>query len=208
MTQNFSLDKPIHFRFNKTVMDTQDHPRFANTSHFSTEEFPQVIGFCDRDNATHVLHTNEEVYEYKLHGKIVYVVKKQHGRWQITEFEDAKITRSSTDVTLGNVLLRALAFVETDRTKQQSRTNILIPVAAADKERAVAIMYHLGGYPQSFLPWTAELLFIKNTFLDPQLDFLAYPYVPVEYIPWLREQLREASITGQEQKRTVWIYQK
>jgi len=189
-------------------MDKLVRPGAVNHQHFSAEQFPEIIAFCERDNKSHVVTNTEETYEYKLHGKTIYMVKKCSGKWEIVEFDDKSIVRVSTSDNLGMVLMSALTFKETDRPKQDARTNILIPVNVKEREKALALMYYFGGYPTSLLPVTAEYLLIKEKFIDPQYDFLAYSFVPIEYIAWLREELKNAGITGHGKNMTIWIYKK
>jgi hypothetical protein len=189
-------------------MDSDNKPQVANRDHFSSGELPRIIAFCERDEKTHVKHAEEESYEYKLNDQVVYVLKKKSGRFEIVEFDGNKILRVSAGDNLEDVLMRALAFSENDRDKQEKRTNILFPVKKVDAERVMAIMYYLGGYPRSFFPNSAEFQFVRDTFLDPEIDFLSYSYVPVNYIPWLREELKNAGFIGQDKNRTLWTYKK
>jgi hypothetical protein len=69
-------------------------------------------------------------------------------------------------------------------------------------------MYYLGGYPGNFLPMLPEMEIIKEKFVDPDLDFLAYSHVPVEYIEWLREELKNSGVLGEGKNRNIWIYKK
>src|SRR5947207_1788197 len=133
-------------------MDENSKPKTVNDKHFSTEQFPNIIAFCQRENGTHVIHDDEESYEYKFNEQVVYVLKKKGNRWEIVEFDGHKILRVSADSNLESVLMRALSFSENDKSKQEERTNILIPVKKIDAERVMAIMYYLGGYPRSFFP--------------------------------------------------------
>jgi hypothetical protein len=69
-------------------------------------------------------------------------------------------------------------------------------------------MYYYGGYPGNFLLMTPELALIIDMFLDPEITFLAYSYVPVNYLEWLREQLKLAGILQSASTRTLWVYKK
>src|SRR5689334_1084840 len=145
-------------------MDLSNKPKQVNNVHFSQGTFPNIIGFCDRDESSHVNHSDEEAYEYKLHNNVVYLLKKMSSRWELVEFEGGKVVRVSADNTLESVLIRGLSFSEADKTKQEKRVNILFPVNTTDINRAEAIMYYLGGYPKNFLPNVSEINFIKDTF--------------------------------------------
>src|SRR4051812_30694878 len=116
-------------------MDNTTQPQVANKDHFSTQAFPHIIAFCERDEKTHVHQAEEESYEYKFDDQVVYVVKKKNNRWEIVEFDDHKILRVSADSNLESVLMRALSFSENDKTKQEKRTNIIIPIKKIDAER-------------------------------------------------------------------------
>src|SRR5688572_13798930 len=183
-------------------------PKLTNNNHFSSGDFPNIIGFCDRDEDSRVSHFDEEAYEYKLHGGVVYLLKKKSNRWELVEFDKNQIIRVSADNMLENVLMRALTFADSDKERQEKRANIIFPVKKSDIKRAEAIMYYLGGYPKSTLSQTPELQFIEQTLIDPDIEFLTYSYVPVEYVPWLREELKAAGLIGQDKNRTVWIYKK
>lgn len=182
-------------------------PQRVNANHFSTDTFPEIIAFCDRDDATHVQSGQEESYEYKLHGKTHYRLKKFAAQWELIELEENKIIRVSTGRSLGMILWQALRFAPTDKEKQENRVNILIPIAKTDVEKSLAFMYYYGGYPGNFLETSAELSLIVERFVDPNLTFLSYSYVPAEYIDWLREILKENNII-QEGIRTMWVYKK
>lgn len=182
-------------------------PQRVNADHFSTDTFPEIIAFCDRDDMTHVQSGQEESYEYKLHGKIHYRLKKFAAQWELVEIEDNKIIRVSTGRSLGMVLWQALRFSAADKAKQEARVNILIPVAKVDTEKALAFMYYYGGYPGNFLEASPELSLIVERFVDPGITFLSYSYVPAEYLDWLRETLKENAIT-QDGTRIMWVYKK
>lgn len=190
------------------MQTTATKPQAVNTSYFSVEEFPEIIGFCDRDPHTHVLAEGEESYEYKLNGKKIYLVKKQGRKWEIVEFFGEQITRVSTNTNLGLALSQALMYVPSDNDQQEERVSILIPINKVDMEKALAVMYYLGGYPANFLPRLPELQLVMDRFLDPQLAFLSYSYVPVQYLPWLNEELRTIGLIGQEKTRTILMYKK
>lgn len=182
-------------------------PTHVNSTHFSSGHFPEVIGFCDRDNNSHVTNGDIESYYYKFDDKVRFTAKRRATRWEIIRYEDSKPLKVSTGTDLGMVLVHALTFSEIDRDKQEEWTNILIPVSNRDKDKALSIMYYLGGYPGSFLQITPEFLLIKEKFIGHDMDFLAYSYVPVTYIPWLREELRKTGIIS-EGNRNIWIYKK
>ncbi len=180
----------------------------VNKNHFSTEIFPEVIAFCDREESTHVLSSNEESYEYTLNGKTVYALKKIAAQWELVELVDKKITRVSTGRSLGMVLWQALRFQDIDRAKQEERVNVLIPVARTDLEKALALMYYYGGFPGSFLETSPELKIITERFVDPELSFIAYSYVPATHLEWLREVLKTNEIIQEGAAKTLWVYKK
>jgi hypothetical protein len=185
-----------------------DKPRYVNNSHFSTGEFPSVLAFCDRDNATHIVNGDEESYQYKLGYQVVYMLKKKGPRWEVLEFDDHRIIRVNTANSLPVALFQALSFTEADKPKQDKRVNILFPVQKTDLDKALAIMYYMGGYPGNFLPQLPELTLIKEKFLDPEMEFLSFSYVPLEYIEWLRQELKNSGILGEGKNRNLWIYKK
>ena len=185
-----------------------NHPKRVNNNHFSTEKFPEVIGFCDRDDSTHILNGKEESYEYRLHGRTLYRLKKLANQWELVELHNNTIHRISAGRSLGMVLWQGLRFVDTDKSIQEERVNILFPAQKAEVEKALTLMYYYGGYPNNFLQMTPELLVIIERFVDPTLTFLAFSYVPIQYLQWLRDQLKDAGILHSGTSRTMWVYKK
>lgn len=183
-------------------------PFAVNTTYFTTEAFPEVIGFCTKDPHTHVQANGEESFEYKLQGKKMYVLKRMGDKWQIVGFLGEQILRVSTGQSLGQVLTQALTFTRSEKDKQETRVNILIPVEKKNLEKALALMYYLGGYPVNFLPVTPEYQLIIERYVKDDLTFLSYSYVPVEFIPWLNEEFKKAGIIGQQKTRTILMYKK
>ena len=179
----------------------------VNSNHFSTEKFPEVIAFCERDESSHVLTSTEESYTYALNGKVVYTLKKVNEQWELMEMDDKKVIRVSTGRSLGMVLWHALKFSSADKGKQEERVNILIPVAKTDLEKALAFMYYYGGYPGNFLDHTPELDAIMERFVDPNITFLSYSYIPVTHLEWLRGILKEDGLM-EDGANTLWIYKK
>jgi len=184
------------------------HPKLYNSNHFSTETFPEVIAFCDRVPNSHIRSDREERYSYDLKGKTIYTLKKFANQWELEEIQNNSIIRISTGRNLGLVLMQGLRFSDADKGKQEERVSILFPVLKDDLEKALALMYYFGGYPGNFLLMTPELALITERFVDPTLAFLAFPYVPVIYIDWLREQLKKAEIIQSGATRTMWVYKK
>lgn len=183
-------------------------PQAVNTDYFSTETFPEIIGFCEKDKYSHVQVGDEESFVYKLNGKRMYLLKKRSNRWEIVEYEEDKIIRVSTNKVLGLVISQALTYVSHPNDRQEFRVSILIPINKPDLEKAMAIMYYLGGYPINFLQMTPELELILNRFVDPNLTFLSYSYVPIQYLPWLNEELKKSGLIGQNKSRTILMYKK
>ena len=101
-----------------------------------------------------------------------------------------------------------MRFSDVDRGKQEERVNIIFPLAKADLEKALAFMYYYGGYPGNFLLMTSELALIIDRFVDPNLTFLSYSYVPIGYLEWLREQLKLIGITQSGTTKMLWVYKK
>jgi hypothetical protein len=184
------------------------HPKLFNSNHFSTERFPEVIGFCDRDEATHISNGTEESYNYTLNGKHIYTLKKFAAQWELAESDQNNIIRVSTGRNLGLVLMQGLRFSDADKDKQEERVNILFPTLKTEVEKAMALMYYYGGYPGNFLQMTPELSLITERFIDPNTTFLSYSYVPVSYLEWLRDQLKNAEIIESGATKTLWVYKK
>src|SRR6266702_2775350 len=97
------------------------HPKLYNSNHFSSEQFPEVIAFCDRDPNSHIQNEREECYSYELNGKMVYTLKKLANQWELEESENNTIIRISTGRNLGLVLMQGLRFSDTDKSKQDER---------------------------------------------------------------------------------------
>ncbi|HVA96638.1 MAG TPA: hypothetical protein VND99_03205 [Candidatus Acidoferrales bacterium] len=184
------------------------HPKLFNSNHFSSEKFPEVIGFCDRIQNTHIHNGQAESYSYELNGKQIYTLKRLSNQWELEESEQNTIIRVSTGRNLGLVLMQGLRFSDADKGKQEERVNILFPVQKADLEKALALMYYFGGYPGNFLLMTPELVLIVDRFVDPNISFLSFSYVPVIYLEWLREQLKNAEIIQPGAARALWVYKK
>jgi hypothetical protein len=184
------------------------HPKFVNKEHFSSEKFPEVIAFCDRVSTSHIHNGNEESFSYALNGKQIYTLKKLANQWELEESENNTIIRISTGRNLGMVLMQGLRFSDADKGKQEEKVNIIFPLAKTDLEKALAFMYYYGGYPGNFLLMTSELALIIDRFVDPTITFLSYSYVPVEYLEWLREQLKNTGILQSGTTRTLWVYKK
>ena len=183
-------------------------PQYVNDQPFSSEEFPKVVGFCDRDNSTYIRNNGEESYLYKFAKETIYNIRRKENRWEIIEFAKGHVHRINAANKLGEVLLHALSFSDKDKTTQEKRVNIIFPVSSDDLEKALAIMYDLGGYPASITLGPTEYAFIAEKFGGVQLEYLAYSYVPVEYISWLRDELKQADLIGQIPNRTIWVYKK
>ena len=185
-----------------------NHPTRFNEIHFSSEKFPEVIGFCDRNDSSRIFTASEESYEYALNGKVIYTLKKFASQWELVETENKKIIRVSTGRTLGMVLMQALRFSSIDKGKQEERVNILLPVKKADMEKTLAFMYYFGGYPGSTMEISPEFAIIIERFVDPNITFLSYSYVPAIYLEWLREELKKAEIIEEGANKTLWVYKK
>jgi hypothetical protein len=184
------------------------HPKLVNKDHFSTEKFPEIIAFCERVSTSHIHNGREESYSYALQGKQLYTLKKLANQWELEEMHENTIIRVSTGRNLGLVLMQGLRFSDTDKGRQDERVNVIFPVLKTDLEKALAFMYYYGGYPGNFLLMTPELALIIDRFIDPELTFLSFSYVPVVYIEWIREQLKNAEVIQSGAIRTLWVYKK
>jgi len=184
------------------------HPKFYNKDHFSTEKFPEVLAFCDRITNSHIHNGREERYSYELNGQLIYTLKKLTNQWELEEYFNDTIIRVSTGRNLGLVLMQGLRFSDADKGKQEERVNVIFPLQKADLEKALAMMYYYGGYPGNFLLMTPELALLVDRFIDPTITFLSFSYVPVIYVAWLREQLKNAEIIQSGAAKTLWVYKK
>jgi hypothetical protein len=184
------------------------HPRLFNSTHFSSEKFPEIIAFCDRVEKSHVRSGISESYTYELNGKQIYTLKKLAHQWELEESENNMIIRVSTGRNLGLVLMQGLRFSDADKGKEDDRISVIFPVQKTSIEKALALMYYYGGYPGNFLLMTPELAFIIDRYIDPDITFLSFSYVPIRYLEWLRDQLKNAGIIEAGAKRTLWAYKK
>ena len=184
------------------------NPQRVNGNHFSTEKFPEIIAFCEREDSSHIQNGKEESYNYIFNGQTVYALKKFASQWELQESDNKNIIRVSTGRNLGMVLMQGLRFSDADKGKQEERVNILLPTLKIDVEKAMALMFYYGGYPGNFLHLTPELTMIVEQFVDPDLTFLSYSYVPVIYVEWLRDTLKFAGILQSGTTRTLWVYKK
>jgi len=55
---------------------------------------------------------------------------------------------------------------------------------------------------------TPELALIVERFINPDIIFLSYSYVPAVYLEWLREQLKLTGILQPGTARMLWVYKK
>jgi hypothetical protein len=124
------------------------------------------------------------------------------------ETENKKIIRVTTGRSLGITLIQGLRFSDADKGRQEERVNILLPVSRVDAEKTASFMYYYGGYPANFLELSPELALIIERFVDPDLAFFSYPYVPIAYLEWLREELKKADILKEGPNRSLWVYKK
>ena len=184
------------------------HPKLFNKEHFSSEKFPEVIAFCDRIPNSHIKNGVEESFTYELHGEPKYTLKKLVNQWELEESEHNTIIRVSTGRNLGLVLMQGLRFSDADKGKQENRVSIIFPAQKTDLEKALAFMYYYGGYPGNFLLMSPELALIIDRFVDPDLTFLSFSYIPIAYLEWLRDQLKNAGIIQPGATRTLWVYKK
>lgn len=184
------------------------HPKLHNNDHFSAENFPEVIAFCDRVSNSHIRNDREERYSYELNGNVIYTLKKFINQWELEESHNNTIIRISTGRNLGLVLMQGLRFSDADKGRQEERVNILFPVRKENLEKTLALMYYFGGYPGNFLLMTPELALIIDRFVDPDITFLSFAYVPVIYLEWLREQLKNAGVIESGTTKTLWVYKK
>lgn len=184
------------------------HPKHVNTNHFSTEKFPEIIAFCDRMENSHIHAGQEESYSYALQDTKKYILKKLAGQWELEEYDHNTIIRISTGRNLGIVLMQGLRFSDADKGKQEERVSIIFPVLKTELEKALAMMYYFGGYPGNFLLMTPELALIVERFIDPNVTFLSFSYVPVLYLEWIREQLKYAGVIQSGTTKTIWVYKK
>lgn len=185
-----------------------NQPKRVNENHFSTEQFPEILAFCERNDNSRIDTGDEESYEYTLFGKSIYILKKHGPHWELIEQEDHKVVRVSTGRNLGMALWQGLRFSAQDKGKQEERVNVIIPVHKTDIEKALALMYYYGGYPGNFLDKTPELEIILEHFVEPELSVLAYSYIPVSYLEWLKETLRTNNILSEGTYRSLWVYKK
>jgi hypothetical protein len=185
-----------------------NQPQLVNTNHFSTEKFPDIIAFCEKDPKSHIVNGEEESFVYTLAGTNRYTLKKHGSLWELVQHDRNTIVRVSTGKTLGLTLMQGLRFSDADKGKQDERVSIIFPVQRRMVDEALALMYYYGGYPNNFLHMTPELALLIERYISPDILFLSYSYVPIAYVEWLREQLKNASIIESGTTKTLWVYKK
>jgi len=153
-------------------------PVNVNRDLFTTEIFPNVVGFCDRDDSTHIVSHDRESYEYKLNGDVIYELIKCVHRWEMKEYLAGTIISYSSAHCLEILLFQGLSVAPNSNNLM---CNILIPVSKDDKDKALSLMYYFGGYTGSWRRTTTEFNLIKSRFVEPELDFLCFSKVPEQY---------------------------
>ncbi len=189
----------------------QEHglcPKVVNEDHFSTGSFPKIIAFCERDELSLVRELNYATCFYTFENKKIYKLEVKSGKWGIIRYDDEVLVKVSTGSSLGEVLIDALQFTSADVKKQDKKVNILLPVLKEDKEMAEAVMYHLGGYATSIALTSVEQKIIQERYNSPELTCLAYSHVPIEYIDWLKDELKNKDVLGKKSGMDLWIYKK
>jgi len=178
-------------------------PVNVNRDLFTTEIFPKVVGFCDRDDSTFTISQDQKSCTYKLNGEVIYEVIKHPTRWELIEYLAGKITCYSRGHCLQVALFHGLSLAP---NYNNLMSDILVPVSKGDKDKALALMYYFGGHTGSWRRSTPEVNQIKSMFSDPDLDFLGFSKVPKQYLYWLGNIFVEAGITGQNKNRIIWIH--
>ncbi len=178
-------------------------PVNVNRDLFTTEIFPKVVGFCDRDDSTFTISQDQKSCTYKLNGEVIYEVIKHPTRWELIEYLAGKITCYSRGHCLQVALFHGLSLAP---NYNNLMSDILVPVSKGDKDKALALMYYFGGHTGSWRRSTPEVNQIKSMFSDPDLDFLGFSKVPKQYLYWLGNIFVEAGITRQGTDRVIWTY--
>lgn len=90
--------------------ENQIKPKNVNHEFYEEETFPEIIGFCDRDDTTHAASQEEESYEYKLNTTLIFKVIKRAKEWQINEYWNGKKTPRELWSELKNGFISCSSF--------------------------------------------------------------------------------------------------
>lgn len=164
-------------------------PTRRNRVHYTLEQFPEIIGFCERDEESYSAGNGIESYDYKLDGELVYRATKTNQGWRIEEFEEGKCVAVSVGEELGMTLFEALHF---GPSRDDTFCSILIPVLKKEREKIIALMYYFGGYPGSYLRNTPEFEIVRERLLPEDICLLSYAKIPKQYFQYLGDILLEA----------------
>jgi hypothetical protein len=168
-------------------------PKYVNRDFHTEEKFPMVVGFCDRDESSHVITKEEERYDYKLDSETVYRLIRTKKGWEVIEYAGGKKKQLSEGSTLGGVLYHAL--IETGEDLE-NRCRIIVPVRKDGKDKALSLMYYFGGYTGSWLSDEVHDYLRKKHTAPPDLVYLCFSKVPGKYVHWLAFNFSELDISA------------
>ena len=166
-----------------------------NYEHFSTENFPQIVGFCDIDIKSRKTGKYFVSYEYSLGGERVYKLIKKGIHWDIYEYIDGNEYARSFGKNLGIALFHALALPGNNDRK---RGNMIFPIKPEKKQEALICMYYLGGYPGYWLSDGLEAEFRGKFQIPKEIPVFSYSNIPWDYMYWLIETLKKFGILERE----------
>ena len=170
-------------------------PKFVNYEHFSTENFPQVVGFCDIVIKSRKTGKYFVSYEYSLGGERVYKLIKKGIHWDIYEYINGKEYARSFGDELGKALFHALTL---SFNKDKKRGNMIFPVKPEKKQEALICMYYLGRYPGYWLSDGLEAEFRGKFQIPKEIPVFSYSNIPWDYMFWLIETLKKFGILERE----------
>lgn len=168
------------------------------------EVFPELIGFCERDDDSYVNKDGEEYYDYQHDGELVYKIGKTKSAWIIEEYyASGELAALSEGPALEQTIFQAL--IAPTAKENDERVNILVPVEKENVENAKLFMYMIGGYPGSWLSDIHYEAIKMSKLYSPKLDYLCYRKIPREYVDWVARILSERELLPLNQKVYIGI---
>jgi hypothetical protein len=177
------------------LKEKQTKPKFVNNEYFDTENFPQVVGFCDIDIKSHKTGKDFESYEYFLGKKRVYKLIKQKEHWDIYEYINGKVYAISDGKNLGIALFNALTLSSNNDRK---RGNMIFPVKPEKKQEALFCLYYFGGYSGYWLSDGLECEFRGKFQIPKEIPIISLSGIPWDYMQWMINILKERGIFERE----------
>jgi hypothetical protein len=162
-------------------------PKRFNGEHFSSENFPHIVGLCERRDESYTTIKGNESYDYCLGEELIFRLTKNADRsFSMQEFDNGKEVVWSFGKNLGITLFHGLQ----NDWKRDGFTQMTLAVPQTEVANIKALMYYLGGYPGSKAGQSEKDVFASY----PQFahaEILSYRKIPVLYYPFLLSLIQE-----------------